>query len=415
MPVSGTTQRFYNKPMDLSVFERIKASIGFGREDMDRLHELGPLLTPHLPLAIQRFYERLFADDKARAVFTGGQAQIQRQFDRLVEWMRTLFCGEYDQRYLDERLAIGRTHVSVGLPQHYMPVAMEMLRQELVDALKRAKVPDSAAASRTLDKALSIDLAIMMESYKASYSDQIRDEERAVVEERLTRSEHLAQIGQLAASLAHEIKNPLAGISGAIQVLRDGIPKDSPNREIIGEILAQIGRLDATVKDLLVFARPRRPAFGACDLQLVITRVVRLMNDTPAFRGVVVRVNSPKDLPAVAADDVQMEQLAMNLLLNAAHASKRGELVAIEFTDGGETVRMTVADRGKGMDEATLQKAFEPFFTTKAKGTGLGLSICRKIVEAHRGTMSLTSAPNAGTQVVIEIPKFQSRDKARAR
>ena len=104
-----------------------------------------------------------------------------------------------------------------------------------------------------------LDLAVMLESYQESYAEQVRRSERSAVEEKLTRAEHLAEIGQLAASLAHEIKNPLAGISGAIQVFRDTMPHNNPHRPILTEILGQINRLDATVKDLLLYARPLPP------------------------------------------------------------------------------------------------------------------------------------------------------------
>lgn len=386
------------------LLKEMKSHLALAEADTANLRALLPILEPALDGIVDAFYRRLFADPRARAIFQGGQEQIDRQRLRLRDWLAGLFTGVYDEAYYDQRLNIGRVHVRVGLPQHFMPTAMEIVRQELKRALAVSPIPNTPAMLESLDKILSLELTIMLESYQQAYEAKIRDEERAVVEEKLTRSEHLAQIGQLAASLAHEIKNPLAGISGAIQVLRDSMQQEDPHRAIIGEILSQINRLDATVKDLLIFARPRQPDFGLCNLCATVQRVIRLMTDSPPLRRVRVYTDCGEGVPPIRADEGQMEQLIMNLLLNAAHASKQGDQITISLRSNGRNARLIIADTGKGMDQHILARAFEPFFTTKAKGTGLGLSICRKIVEAHHGSMTLTSKLNEGTEAIIELP-----------
>jgi signal transduction histidine kinase len=232
----------------------------------------------------------------------------------------------------------------------------------------------------------------------------VRTEERNMAEEKLTRAEHLAEIGQLAASLAHEIKNPLAGISGAIQVIRDAMAPDDPQRGIIREILGQIDRLDAAVRDLLIYSRPRPPALVPCDLSAILMRVVSFMRDAPALRRVRVRCITAPDLPRVAADEGQITQLIINLLDNAAHASEEKGAVELRLESDGAEVSLRVRDRGQGMEPAVRDRVFEPFYTTKARGTGLGLPICRKIVEAHGGRIELDSQPGAGTEVTVRLP-----------
>jgi two-component system sensor histidine kinase HydH len=396
----------YNGSMPCSFFEDMKKHIGFGEEDVANLRTLEPAVRGYFGLVTDRFYERLFRDPGARAVFTGGQAQMEHQRKVLDQWLSDLFTATYDRAYCERRMSIGQAHVRVGMPQHYMFSAMEIIRQELENVIRRTSLPDIDQKLASVHKLLSLELAIMLESFKNSYTSKVRQEERSFAEERVTRSEHLAEVGQLAASLAHEIKNPLAGISGAIQVIRDAMRPDDPHRPIIREIVGQINRLDAAVKDLLIYAKPKPPTIQPCDLNAVINRVVKLFRGTAAFRRVELRFR-PASVPLAPADENQIEQLVINLLVNAAHACEaNGGKVDVSLSEENGLIRLVVADTGEGMDEKTRQRAFEPFFTTKARGTGLGLSICRKIVDAHGASITLTSARGQGTRVTIDFPRI---------
>jgi signal transduction histidine kinase len=292
----------------------------------------------------------------------------------------------------------------VGLPQHYMLTGITLFRDELERRVKGAGVADAEAKLASLHKLLMVDLALMLESYKEAFSEQVRRVERSAVEEKLTRAEHLAEIGQLAASLAHEIKNPLAGISGAIQIIRDGMLPGDPHQPIVGEILGQITRLDATVKDLLQYARPTPPQARRTPLGEVLARVLNLLREEPALQSIRIKCDRGTSDLAVYADDAQIEQLLINLIINAAHASAAGGTIHLGAKQNGNALQLIVRDEGKGMPLEIRERAFEPFFTTKAKGTGLGLSICRRIVEAHGGDIRLESEINKGTTVVINLP-----------
>jgi len=201
---------------------------------------------------------------------------------------------------------------------------------------------------------------------------------------------------------AHTLPNQPDGTL-RLEDIQAAVRPDDPHRPIIREIIGQINRLDAAVKDLLIYAKPKPPTMQPCDLNTVIGRVVKLLRGTAAFRRVEVRFE-PTSVPLVPADENQIEQLVINLLVNAAHACEaNGGTIDVGLADEDAGVRLIVADTGEGMDEKTRQRAFEPFFTTKARGTGLGLSICRKIVDAHGADITLTSAKGAGTKVMIDF------------
>ncbi len=401
-----TLLRPYTPGMQHDRLDELKKYIGFDERDAINLRSLAKPATPLIPRARDRFYEVLLGHPDARTVLTGDE-QVQRLKTFFAEWLRSLFTGTYDQGYFESRSRIGQTHVRVGLPQRYMPLAMDVVRTELSRGLRGADIDHIEEKLESLLKLLTLDLTIMLGSYQESYASQIRDFERKAMEGKLARAQHLAEIGQLAASLAHEIKNPLAGISGAIQVIGDSLTEDSPYKSIVGDILGQISRLDATVKDLLLYARPTPPERKDVKMSELVSRLISVLHEEPALRSLDVRF---ADTDAVAyADERQLEQLLMNLILNAAHASTDGTAIEVEAVERADRVSLVVKDRGAGMPEDVRKKALEPFFTTKAKGTGLGLAICRRIAESHGGTIAIESHPGQGTTVTVELPREAER------
>ena len=397
-----TPPRQYNPDMKPDRFDELKTYIGFDERDAANLRSLAEQASPLLPGVRDRFYEVLLGHPEARSALTGDE-QVQRLKTFFAEWLRGLFAGTYDQSYFESRSRIGQAHVRVGLPQRYMPLAIDVVRAELTRGLRGADIDRLEIKLESLLKILTLDLTIMLDAYQVSYTSQIRDFERKAMEGKLARAKHLAEIGQLAASLAHEIKNPLAGISGAIQVIGDSLAEDSPYKSIVGEILGQISRLDATVRDLLLYARPTPPECKAVKMGDLAARLNSVLHEEPALRNLDVRF---ADTEAVAyADERQLEQLLLNLILNAAHASRDGAAIEVEMVDRADRLTLIVKDRGAGMPEDVRKKALEPFFTTKAKGTGLGLAICRRIAESHGGTIAIESHPGQGTTVTVELPR----------
>jgi len=391
-------------PMQERIVRAMKRQVGFTEADSAAMRRLAPHADTLVPRLVGRFYEQILADPDAAAVFTEGEPQLARQREVLGAWVRRVLEGKFEVDQYESSFRIGETHVRVGLAQHYMMVGVELIWNELRAALRELGLEDIEAIEAASHKLLMLELATMLESYKEFYSAEVRFKERSAVEEKLTRAEHLAEIGQLAASLAHEIKNPLAGISGAIQIMREAMDSDDPHRPIASEILGQVKRLDATVKDLLQYARPLPPRLRRVNLDTVVTRVLSVLREEPALRRVRIQCSNPSDDHAVRGDEAQLEQLLMNLIINAAHASEDDGSIDVSLTQRNGVMHLIVQDYGEGMTEETRAQAFDAFFTTKAKGTGLGLSICRRIVEAHGGDMELDSELGRGTRVVVSLP-----------
>jgi signal transduction histidine kinase len=383
-------------------FDELKRYVGFGDDDVHHLLSIGPIARPVLPFVIERFYDVLFEHPEARSVFSDGQAQVERLRASFSNWLETLFDGQYDENYFNARIAIGRRHVQVGLPQKYMPLAMEVVWRELRSQILNRSTPDVEPSLTSLHKLLMLDLTLMLGSFKERYSEEIRSLERRNMEGKLARARHLAEIGQLAASLAHEIKNPLAGISGAIQIIGASLPAESPYKSIVGDILAQITRVDATVKDLLLYARPSSAVFHEVDVSQLLHRITSVLREEPALRNIDISFE-PCEI-RITADERLLEQLLINLILNAAHASPEHSIITVHAKRDVDRFHLTVADKGCGMTPDILEQATDPFFTTKAKGTGLGLAICNRIAESHDGTISITSNVGEGTCVTVSFP-----------
>ena len=226
--------------------------------------------------------------------------------------------------------------------------------------------------------------------------------ERKEAEEKLVRQEALARLGTMAAVVAHEVKNPLAGIGGAIQVLRDRLPAEAPDREILTEVLGRLKGLSALVQDLLDFARPRAPRFTRVSLGTTLRETSTLLAADPAFSGLLVEIEGP-DVTLVGDEDF-LRDVFHNLLLNGAQAAGGKGPLRVTIEEGRDRCRVTVRDPGPGIPADIADKVFEPFFTTKHRGTGLGLSIARRLVEAHGGTLTLASSAGGGTAAVVELP-----------
>jgi PAS domain S-box-containing protein len=220
----------------------------------------------------------------------------------------------------------------------------------------------------------------------------------------VVRTQNLAALGEMAATVAHEVKNPLAAIGGPLQILADDLPAGDPRKELMKEILGQVRRLDGTVRGLLTFAKPTTPRKQPILLREFVERIARMAGEHELGRGVRFVQEGPPGL-TLHADPALLEQVFWNLFLNAADAMRgKGEL-RVTYQESADAVELTVADAGSGIAPELLGKLFRPFVTTKVSGTGLGLSLCRKIVEAHRGTIAISSEPGRGTRVQLRFPK----------
>jgi signal transduction histidine kinase len=222
--------------------------------------------------------------------------------------------------------------------------------------------------------------------------------------EEVDRSQRLAALGEMAASIAHEIKNPLAAISAPLQVFMDGLGSGDARRDILKEVLGQVNRLDATVRNLLRLSRPwsadKRPVILRTELE----RVAHFAGEHEGVQGRRIVVEGGEGL-SVPLDPALIEQVVWNLLLNAAQSMKGPGEIRCALRETASGVELSITDRGGGIPPELLPKVFQPFVTSKPGGTGLGLAICRRIMDAHGGTIGIESQLGVGTTVRLRFPK----------
>jgi two-component system sensor kinase FixL len=225
--------------------------------------------------------------------------------------------------------------------------------------------------------------------------------DRVHMEARLAEQAALAKLGEMAAVVAHEVKNPLAGIRGAVQVFASRLG-DEGNTQILKEIIARIDALDQMMKDLLLFARPPQPKYSPTEVVPLVTSVASLMAQDPSARQVDVDIAGAA--PPFPADAEMLRIVFQNLLINGVHAMQGKGTIHVAVEARGSTCQIAITDGGPGIPFEIREKIFTPFFTTKSRGSGLGLPTARRLVEAHKGQLVIDCPPTGGTTVVVRLP-----------
>jgi two-component system sensor kinase FixL len=247
-----------------------------------------------------------------------------------------------------------------------------------------------------------------------------KTEELVSMTEQLWQTAKLATVGELTASIAHELNNPLGIMTLRIEAILEQVPLDSPLREELEILEQEVERMGGLVGNLLQFSRGSSRQYSTADIREEITNTVRIMQSHFRSRNIVVIQDFAPDVPTVQADKQLLRQLFMNLFVNACDAMPSGgnllQRVYPIVVDGKGHVAVEVSDSGTGIPPQILDKIFDPFFSTKpvGKGTGLGLPICRRIVQEHGGTLNIDSGPGRGTTVRIVIPVVPKEAEAAA-
>ena len=224
-------------------------------------------------------------------------------------------------------------------------------------------------------------------------------------ERQIERAGHLASLGELAAGLAHEIKNPIAGIKGSLEIIRDRTPEDDPQHEIFTEILKQTEKIYRIIQDLLDYAKPKELAMQPVDPNACVREAIRMAETQKQDKDIRFGFSGLEQEIMVSCDSDKLQGVILNLLLNSiAFIDKSGEIdIGLDLrTDN--TLDLGISDTGAGIKAEHLDKIFQPFFTTRKQGTGLGLSICRQIIEAHGGHITVESSLGEGTTVTLNLP-----------
>lgn len=224
----------------------------------------------------------------------------------------------------------------------------------------------------------------------------------------MSRAEHLATLGELATGLAHEIRNPLAGIAGVIEIIGRDLPATSPARAVIKDVRLEVAQINRILTDLLQTARPHPPEVRPSDLNTTVEHAIMLARQQVLSKPVKIELEKDSALALVEHDSDQMHQVMLNLLLNAVQAIDGAGTVRIVMHAKKNRALISVTDSGRGISPEHLPFIFRPFYTTKGNGTGLGLSLARRIVEDHRGRIEVESELGHGTEFLITLPIRQT-------
>lgn len=224
------------------------------------------------------------------------------------------------------------------------------------------------------------------------------------------RSQRLSLVGQIAAGVAHEIKNPLASIKGAVEILDGESTSPDEREEFKGIILKEIKRVDNTVKEFLDFARPRETRLQRLNLSEALHSSLKQMETFASGKNVAIN-DTIDDNVTVMADREKIHQVVLNILLNAFDVSPTHSSIDVTLARRNDgRALMTIRDYGTGIESAELEKIFEPFYTTKSSGTGLGLAVVKAIIENHNGEIHIDSTPGEGSTVAITLPLYRGTE-----
>jgi signal transduction histidine kinase len=239
---------------------------------------------------------------------------------------------------------------------------------------------------------------------------QKRAMERLRLKERLAHAERLSSLGEMAAGISHEIRNPLGIIRSSAELLKKKVAKVDPENSIPDIIVEEASRLNTIITDFINYAKPRSPNIAACRVVEVIEKNITFLEAQIKEQGYVIKKNYQNSLPEIMADGTMLYQSFLNILINAMQSMPEGGRILVEVSSSDQLVTVHFDDEGQGIPKENLEKIWDPFFTTKDMGTGLGLGIVKNIVESHAGSIQIVNRPIRGTRVTIELPVEQKAD-----
>jgi signal transduction histidine kinase len=370
-------------------YQELQQYVGWTAEDAGRVRQLRPLVEAAFPALIDDFYEEIERHPEAAKVITGGAAQIARLKGTLLRWISDLFSGVYDQDYVVRRWRVGWRHVEIGLDQVYTNVALSRLRAGLLRTLERHPQADPASR-RSLNTLLDLDLAIIEDAYQAEHLS------------RQQRTERLATIGQVAAGVAHELRNPLNVVKTSVYYLLNARnPTPAKTTEHLQRIERHVVLADGVITALSNFAKQPLPTLRPFRVEQCVREAVEI--NLAADAGVQVTVDCPQTVPPVLADIDQIRIVFGNLIRNAREAMGKGGHLSVVARPADDSVIIDFSDTGSGISPEHLSRVMEPLYSTKAKGLGLGLAIARALVEKNNGRLQVQSEPGKGSTFTVRL------------
>ena len=233
---------------------------------------------------------------------------------------------------------------------------------------------------------------------------QKRAMERLRLKERLSQAERLSALGEMAAGISHEIRNPLGIIRSSAELLKKKLSKLDPTNTMPDIIVEESSRLNSIITDFINFAKPGSPNLNPCRIEEVIEKNITFLSVPMEEKGYLIKKDYQNFLPEIHADADMLYQSFLNILINAMQAMPGGGTIAVSIRSNGKTVTVNFEDEGQGIAEEILEKIWDPFFTTKEMGTGLGLGMVKNIIESHGGVIQIGNRSEGGTRVTVELP-----------
>jgi len=265
-----------------------------------------------------------------------------------------------------------------------------------------------------LNKVQTANLQVLSRQASLAFENALLFKDRLRQNERMFRAEQLATMGQFAAGIAHELRNPLTAIRSTIQYLENEFDQGTDQRKLAHDILDDVDRLNNIVGNLLSLARPAQSNPEEIDIRREIERCANFIEAKAKSQNIKLQTDIEKDLPKLRFDPAELRQVLLNVMMNGLQAMPEGGMLLItacclveearDFVAGSERILIQIEDEGPGIPDNLRQKVFEPFFTTKAGGTGLGLAICNSIVKRYNGEIWIEQAGGGGTEVNISLP-----------
>ena len=309
--------------------------------------------------------------------------------------------------YLPVIMITGEPNISV-IPEIVRAGAYDFIAKPIVKDVLLNAVARAAEKKRLTDEKRRLEQEIKRYAEELEIRVEERTAELIDTHKRLVTQERIAALGRAAAQVAHEVKNPLAGLLLYSLHLKDKSSNFSESQTyLVDKIVDTIKHLNSRVEQILGFARPVRLTLHSGNLKQMVNDVLELLRPQSTANNVEVRLSMDEQPAYAMLDEASMRGALMNLMLNAIEAMRNGGTLSIAVDHTGESLRLEIADTGPGIAEDEAKKIFEPFYTTKEQGLGLGMPYAKKVIEQHGGTISLNSRPSEGTTISIVLPAAQ--------
>ena len=415
--------------------------------DAALLRSLRRLVREHAEEIVQGFYEHLLSNETTRLLLRD-EATVERLMNAQRDYLDEMFSGVYDDVYCRRKVQIGKVHDRIGLKPTWYLGAYHLYQRLLFPIIGRHLKSQGRSDDEVIDALLAVtkimmfDMDLALEAYFGAYNDalvqerdrlrmlsseqqqtnaqlfdltnrleemvEVRTAELVASQEQVRESETMAAIGKMASMMAHEIRNPLSSVVLNLELLSDELngyaDETDDAKQLLRSVLAQIQRVDGTVRDYLAIARPPKAHLSPNDVNTIVREQVAFLNEELRRSNIETHLDLAADLPPVELDAEEFRQVLLNLAKNSLAAMPNGGDLIIRTSRTQGEVMIEVRDTGIGIPADVREYVFQPLFTTKDKGLGMGLAYVHQAILGHRGRIDLDSEEGVGTIFTLRLP-----------